>query len=358
MSSERSPEQEVISKINAAASKVSSLQSDARLSGLRDAVEDLDTRMSGLRSSVQDLRKRGYVFGKGMETQADSYSNQWRSLRPRVIQEIDRQVPLLERELSPLESQLTRVRATSPLLAKSSVERLESSLESFEDKVSAVKNSVQGMFDSLQSESGKFESTLDRIDEMLKEFDSAAAAGTFRLLPTEGAVMAVKAVYSRDSKMENSDPEGFLFLTDQRLLFEQNEEIATKKVLFITTERQKVCKLLLEVPIALMETVQAEKKGLFGHQDHLVMTFKSGAPVYQAWFHLEGQDCDEWQELIGKACSGGFEIERAVAIDKAQVEKVKAAPSQCPNCGAPINQVVLRGMDSITCEYCRFVIRL
>lgn len=356
--SERSPEQEVISKINSAASKVSSLQADVRLAGLRDTVEDLDTQMSGLRPCVQDLRKRGYVFGKGMETQADGYSNQWRSLRVRVINEIQRQAPLLERELGPLETQLSQVRAGRPLMVKASVDRLESSLEAFEDKVGAVKSSVQGMFDSLQSESSEFKATLDRIDEMLKEFDSAAAAGTIRLLPTEGAVMAVKAKYSRDAKMEDSDPEGFLLLTDQRILFEQNEEVATKKVLFITTEKQKVRKLLLEAPVALLETVQAEKKGLFGHQDHLVITFKSGAPVYQAWFHLSGQDCNEWQQLLGKACSGGLETERAVAIDKTQVEKVKAAPSQCPNCGAPINQVVLRGMDSITCEYCRFVIRL
>jgi hypothetical protein len=40
------------------------------------------------------------------------------------------------------------------------------------------------------------------------------------------------------------------------------------------------------------------------------------------------------------------------------MDKVKAAPSQCPSCGGNINQVVLRGMDSLTCDYCGYVIRL
>jgi ribosomal protein S27E len=45
-------------------------------------------------------------------------------------------------------------------------------------------------------------------------------------------------------------------------------------------------------------------------------------------------------------------------VDQAAAEKVKAAPSQCPSCGGNINTVILRGMDSIKCEYCGFVIRL
>jgi uncharacterized Zn finger protein len=47
-----------------------------------------------------------------------------------------------------------------------------------------------------------------------------------------------------------------------------------------------------------------------------------------------------------------------VAIDQAAIDKVKAAPSQCPSCGGNLSKVVLRGQDSIKCEYCGFIIRL
>jgi ribosomal protein S27E len=47
-----------------------------------------------------------------------------------------------------------------------------------------------------------------------------------------------------------------------------------------------------------------------------------------------------------------------VALDQASVDKIKAAPGKCPSCGGTITTVVLRGMDSITCEFCGAVIRL
>ncbi len=355
---EQTPEQQMLERIDDCKNKLETLQSSARLSSLRDQIEDLDTQMKGLAPCVQDLREQGYVVGKGFEAAAADYARQWSTLRPRIVSEIDRQAPGLEAELRPLEGQSLAIQGINPLAVKTAVDRLESALGTLESKVDAVERTISGMYDSLQKEAGEFKAKTERIQEMLEKFAGAAAAGSFRLLPTEGAVMAVKATFSRDQKMDKDDAQGFLFLTDQRLLFEQNQEVATKKVLFIATEKQKVQKLVFEAPVALIEQVQASKKGLFGHEDHLALTFKSGAPVYQAWLHLEGQDCNEWQGLIGRARSGDFANERAVAIDQAQVEKVKAAPTQCPNCGAPITQTVLRGMDSIQCEYCKHVIRL
>jgi hypothetical protein len=61
---------------------------------------------------------------------------------------------------------------------------------------------------------------------------------------------------------------------------------------------------------------------------------------------------------INRARSKFYDGDRAVAIDQGAVDKVKAAPAQCPSCGGNINQPVLRGQDSLTCEYCGFVIRL
>jgi DNA-directed RNA polymerase subunit RPC12/RpoP len=40
------------------------------------------------------------------------------------------------------------------------------------------------------------------------------------------------------------------------------------------------------------------------------------------------------------------------------VAKVKAAPTVCPRCGAAMTAPVLRGVDSIRCEYCGNVVRL
>jgi len=148
-----------------------------------------------------------------------------------------------------------------------------------------------------------------------------------------------------------------LYLTDQRLFFEQKEEVATKKVLFIATEKRKVQKLLLEAPVAMVENVTISKQGLLKNEDHIELKLAVGAQVQVANFHI-WQSCEEWQALINRAKAKEFDKDRAVEIDQSAVEKIKTAPTQCPACGGAIDQVVLRGMDSITCKFCGNVIRL
>jgi hypothetical protein len=209
------------------------------------------------------------------------------------------------------------------------------------------------MYDHINSEVTKFTSHLSELEFLVAQL----AEASFQLLPTEGGIAAIKGIWCKTGKEQKGDPEGILYLTDQRILFEQNEEIVTKKVLFVATEKQKVQQLLVECPVALVEKVDLSKQGLLKNEDHIEVRFASGAPVEVAHFHI-WQDNVTWQQLINRAKSKDFDKGRAVGIDQAAMDKVKAAPSQCPSCGGTITQVVMRGMDSLTCEYCGFVIRL
>lgn len=350
------PQEKLNALLRSMEPRISRLHAEVQLAGQRDALEDLESQIQGLPGRIKDLRTRGYVFGKGLDAKAQELRRRWMPVRGSVQSEIARQAPRLQAELEPLEKQFIQVksRASIPAVTLPAAERLNTAVDTLANKVSATERTIRGMYDSISNEVNAFKSELDRVNWMLNEL----AAGCFQLLPTEGCVMAVKATYSRDAKMEKDDPQGLLFLTDQRLIFEQKQEVATKKILFITTEKQKVQQVLLDVPVGLVEKVEATKKGMFGHEDHLALTFKAGAPVYQAWLHLNGQDCQLWNGLIGRARSGEFDADRAVAIDQAAGEKARSAPSQCPNCGAPVTQTVLRGMNSITCAYCQFVMRL
>ena len=209
------------------------------------------------------------------------------------------------------------------------------------------------MYDQFNNQVYAATKHLDDIEYLVTQL----AEASFQLLPTEAGIAAVKAVWCKTGKEQKGDPEGVLYLTDQRLIFEQKEEIATKKVLFVVTEKQKVQGLQLEAPVALVEKVDTSKQGMLKNEDHIEIHFLSGAPVQMAHFHI-WQENTAWQALINRAKSKDFDKGRAVALDQAAVDKVKAAPAQCPSCGGNITTVVLRGMDSITCEYCGFVIRL
>lgn len=348
-----SPAEQFQKDVNSLQVAIDALQNKVRLASLRDKLEDIQTTVNGMGQQIANLRERGYVFESELENQAADFAKQWSSLKPGIAMQIERQSNELQTALRPLERTATELVGQSPIAAKPRLARAQAEVDTLESKVSATERTIGGMFDKFDNQVYQVTKHLKAIEWMLTEL----AEASFQLLPTEAGVMAVKAVWAKSGKEQKDDPEGVLYLTDQRLLFEQKEEVATKKVLFIATEKQKVQNLLWEAPVALVEGVNTSKQGMMKNEDHIDVNFDSGAPFRSVHLHI-WQSCDEWQALINKAKAKEFDKTRAIAIDEAEVEKAKSAPSQCPSCGGNINQVVLRGMDSITCEYCGFVIRL
>jgi len=343
-------------EIDALQREVESTQEDVRLASLRDEVEDLETNTTALPQRIRDLRAKGYVFEKQLESRAEDIKNRWGLIRPQANLQINKQSGQLVGEMRSAEGMMLQLasRAGSPAAAHPIMQQLKSSLSTIESKVSAAQAAVRGMYDTFQANLQQLLKHLERVEWTLDQ----VAEGCFKLTPTECAVMAVAAVWVKDGKEDKDDPRGVLYLTDQRILFEQKQEIATKKVLFITTEKQKVQQLLVDTLSVHVQTVTATKQGLFKNEDNLELTFASGAPFYKLNFHIDGQDSREWQALLGKVTSGQFDADRAVAPDQAAVDRIKHAPSECPACGAAVTQPVLRGMDSLTCQYCGVVMRL
>lgn len=350
-----SPIQQLASDVNTLKSKFSSLQENIHLAQIRDSVEDIQTKVKGLSQRVKELRLKGYVFEKELDTKALDFTKQWLALFPSINQQINVQSTNFQAIIRPIEAQMTRVNSllNNPVLARPILASAQSNINMLEDKITAAERTINGMFDEFANEVAQVDRHLDEIDYMLKQLSEA----TFRLFPTEAGIAAIKAVWCKTGKEEKDDPDGILFLTDQRVLFEQKEEIATKKVLFIATEKQKVQALLLEAPVALLDAVATSKMGLLKNENHIEIIFLSGAPIPMAHFHI-WQDCATWQGLLNKTKSKEFDKDRAVVIDQAEVEKVKSAPTQCPSCGASLNNVILRGQETIKCEYCGGLIRL
>jgi hypothetical protein len=243
--------------------------------------------------------------------------------------------------------------AGNPGAARGLLATLQSEVGQVESKVTAAEQAIEGMYTQFNNQVDAAARHLEDIEYLLTQL----AEASFQLLPTEAGIAAVKAAWCKTGKEQKSDPQGVLYLTDQRLIFEQKEMIATKKVLFVATEKQKVQGLQLEAPVAQVDKVVTSKQGMLKNEDHIEIHFLSGAAVQMAHFHI-WQDNAAWLALINRAKNKDFDQGRAVALDQTAVEKVKAAPAQCPSCGGVITTVVLRGMDSIKCEYCGFVIRL
>lgn len=339
------------SDIAALRSKLSDLEKGTRLTGIRDAVEDIQSLVNGFKQQVGELRSRGYVFGKNFETQADALPRQWAQMSANIHAQVNAQAARLQNAFTPLQSRAAAL--SNPAQAAAVYKQLKPQVDAVETQVQAAEDQLRGMYNTFESDVKQFDRQIYEAKNVLDQLNEA----TFKLLATESGVAAVKAVFVKDGKEDKEDPDGVLILTDQRLIFEQKEEVATKKILFITTEKQKVQQVQFEVPVALIETVTPSRQGLFKHEDNIELTLGSGAPYPKVRFHI-WQRAEEWQAHINRVRTRDIDKDRAVAVDASAAAKVKSAPSQCPQCGGNISQVVLRGQDNIKCEFCGYVIRL
>jgi hypothetical protein len=251
-----------------------------------------------------------------------------------------------------LDSQMQRTRASSrtPQMGLKLVKDTQAAVDSLESKASAAESAVSGMYDGLEGKITQLDYHLTRIDWGLNE----AASSDYQFLALEGLVRAVKAKWVKGKKDE---VEGVLYLTDQRLLFERKETVATKKVLFITTEKELVQQAELEFALKHVEKISAKKEGLMKNQDHLYLDLGAGAPVSSVQFHINGQDCQEWAHLIRMAKDGELDKQRIEPISEDEVNRLRSAPTQCPTCGAGITAPILRGQTEFVCDYCGAVSR-
>ena len=349
------PNDKIKREVASLRAKIAELEKSTRLTSMHDSVEDIQTTVNNLDTKVADLRSRGFVYGKGWEEQAIDLANQWKQIHPNLSAKINAEANMLQKTFAPIGAQGTSLASVKDNFAQAQniLNQLGPKIEAVESKVKAAEQQIRGMYDSFQGQANQFSREIREADWMLKQVEEA----TFQLLATEAVAKAVKAVWVKDGEEDKSDPDGVLYLTDQRLLFEQKEEVATKKILFITTEKEKRHKLLFEAPVALVESVEISKDGFFKNKDNIKVHFAPGAPFDRVHFHI-WQNCSEWQAGINRVKSKEIEKDRAVALDDEAVEKVKSAPSKCPSCGGNISQVIMRGQDTITCKFCGHVIRL
>lgn len=348
------PVDQIASEISSLQTRIGWMQDSVRLNNTLNAVEVLQTTVNGMQQRVVNLRTNGYVFEKALEAQAADFSRQWSTLHPPLITQINLQSSDLQGSIHSIELQMTQVNSvcTNPSAARPLISSIQNELDILENKVRSAEGTVGSMYDSFNNQVTVVKNHLDDIDYMLTQL----AEAKFTLLPTEGGLRAVKAVWCRDVKEHDDDPEGVLYLTDQRLLFEQKEEVATKKILFITTAKQKVQELKWETPVVAIDEVNPSKQGMLKNEDHLDIRFKEGAAFESTHLHI-WQEGSEWLQLLNRAKTKDFDRDRAVAIDQVEIAKAKTIPAQCPACGANLDQVILRGQDSIKCEFCGFVIR-
>jgi hypothetical protein len=332
-------------KIDSLRTRMQAAQKTALLGGTREKAGDLDRSTNSMLKLAADLRERGYAWEKDLEGKCIDARENWAAVRPQAMSAIERETEALRARTSDADWRFNNaiVQATNLDSAAQALAEAEQAVAGLESAAKAADDAIDGMFEKLQTDVGalerKMKSTLEQLD--------LAAKSKIGWLAGESLVRAVKAKWDRDGK---DDPNGHLFLSDRRLAFERNEEVATKKTLFIVTEKKRMQDVMLDEPLDRLLDLEPSKRGLLGHEDHLDARY--GARCSSAHFHIDGQDCKDWQLTLRRMKAGELEASRAVPVSEAEKARLANAPSKCPVCAAPFEAPILRGQTSIKCAYC------
>ncbi len=323
------------------------LSEQSEFNDIYKEVDQIGHLITQLSLMIPAVRQRGYVHSGQMEDKLAAYASRWPQIEPEVNENIESSIDYLDDYKQDAENDLDKADDT---WKNKHIDAAQHSISLFAKEVDKARKDVQSMYTPIHIGLQEVEAELEQIVWMLDQIEESQE---IRLQPAEGPYAAVEAEWELDGK---EGPDGILFLTDQRLLFEQKEKIAKKKFLnLITTESELVQKLLLNVSIPEIESVEHSEEGGFlgmGKADVLKLVFASSAPVSRARFHLKGQDSSDWAAWIKKMQTGNVDRDR-VQSARAEREKVKAItfPEQCPGCFAALPSPP-HGVTTVTCEFC------
>lgn len=333
------------------------LQDDLLLAHVTEDMADIDAAIAAFTANLENIRARGYTYKSYLEKKIEALHTQWHELRPRVEGSLRTQQQALQTQAQAVQGTLSRG------------QRPGAALSALASKVSAAKTALESMYNPLDGNINQTQQQIDDISWTLQQAEQAS----FGFMPTETPVEAVPANWKKPDDQDGV--EGVLFLTDQRLLFEQKEEVATKKIFFITTETQKLQALNWQIPVVEIEKALGSNRGFMGKDDFLTVTCTQqgafqdaeGKTLYMPGvggkltsfdLHLKGEKGEAWAAHINRVRTREIDKERTVQLSQEVVEAVQNAPTKCTTCGATITQTIMRGQTEITCEYCGSKMRL
>jgi ElaB/YqjD/DUF883 family membrane-anchored ribosome-binding protein len=409
--------EEIQARIDELRDKYDELMEEVAFTDVTDQLGEVATQIEGLPGIINGIRDRGYVYASFLEHKAETLGEQWGAIYDQInnaiseelekaqdeMGDVDRlwrrmdnllasqgdtpdqphkslssqlQKMVEKQEKSDIKSKLASVAAAqkpqsslsklSSLAAAASAkaekeddgdgdiealaDRLERAMDRMSTALSGAKTRIEGLYGQVPSNVSQTLSQIRQIEGYLKQADGA----TFEWLAGENIYLAVEAEWKKTGKGKD-DPDGNLYITDQRIIMEQDE----KKGGFIGIGGKKEQGLLWEAPIGSIEDARPEKKGMLGGIDLIHLRMGSGAPFAETTIEVKGGiNAEMFAGQLRRAASGEIERERGVDPDPAEVEALADAPTMCAVCGATFDQPVTRGMTQLECTYCGSVVRL
>jgi hypothetical protein len=240
-----------------------------------------------LEEKIQELGNARYAFLTDLRQRTESLRGDWQQGLDELRRTADYNVRNLENKL----------RAAGRAVEAGVVDEIREKLGALKGEIEDIENLLEEKCEAFETRHHEMESYLYDLSEAITDRDEAS----FAFLAGENVYFASAAEWVVTGK-GGQDPDGVLFLTDQRLIFEQKEKVGKTLGLF---GGKKVQELEWAVDLGQIESVRVENKGLLGGKDMVNITLKPGAE--HSSFTLEvkrGADNKAWKEMLERAISG------------------------------------------------------
>lgn len=293
----------ISAEVSALQNSLSDLQTRSLFGDIQSETTSLDQLLAHLSELLESARQKGYAYQSDLESAVYDLVGKWQAAAPTVSQAISQNAHNFQGRVLALNTQVNSLNRLlgNPGAATPVLRNVQSQVNNLLSEVGRVEGDLRRYYSELDSQARRLTNRLNNIHWGMDQLSQSR----LKLESAENLVMAVKARWDKEGK---EDPEGILYLTNRRLVFERKEKVATKKILFITTASELVQEVLFDQRLGELGAWKAENKGLFGHQDFLQVQL---ARLGDVALHLDGQDSKDWANLLERARSGQIESEHA-----------------------------------------------
>ncbi|MEQ8168431.1 MAG: hypothetical protein ABRQ38_06010 [Candidatus Eremiobacterota bacterium] len=366
-------------KISDLASQASHIQSET-MRELSQDISSINTNLDSLAVKFRNLRSKGYVYGAVSERQLQDFKERWTERKRNVEEQLNSISRELRYKYDDVEREIRDLRdlfESDYRDAESRYSYVEQTVNNFKRYVEAEEDRIEALYKDIEQGIEKIKKELDEIEWAFNEL----AKSSVKLHQGEELIFACKGQHLEDRKKQG--PKGTIFLTSNRFLFEQNEDIVVSRTLIFFTKKEHVQKIVIDKPIGALGSIKDTEQGWLFKAELLDVSFRDQAG--DMLFKLD-KDSTMIKELIRRIVEGHIDTERigsgstgAGAVKETvtpvapavptnnqiaesqppvqQVERLAPREIRCPGCGAVYDKPLLKGMTSDECPYCSTTIR-
>jgi hypothetical protein len=300
-------DQTISAEVSSLQSSLEDLRTRSTFGAITSDISTLGSDLNRMVELLESARREGYRYQADLEKIAYDAVDQWERVRPQVLEAVQVQARSLQSQLASINPMLQTLNTNlaNPAAAGPLLRDAQTQVNHVLDQVSQMERDLENNYDQAKTRVREANGRLTNIHWAMDQLKEAK----FKLAAGEDLVLAVPTRWDMEGK---NDPEGVLYLSNKRLVFERKEKVATKKILFITTASELVQEVLIDQPLSNLRSIKADNKGLFGHQDYLLSEFND-PKLGSVSFHINGQESKDWAVMVERARSGQIDSERVNA---------------------------------------------